>query len=43
MPQGQRSRIVQIPARRPPACLPRAELPVAGRRAPWDENMTSLM
>lgn len=30
-------------ARRHPACLPRAELPEAGRRAPWDGNLTTLM
>ena len=30
-------------ARRHPASLPRAELPEAGRRAPWDGNLTTLM
>ncbi len=36
-------RAVLLPACRHPACLPRAGLPEAGRRAPWDANMTSLM
>jgi hypothetical protein len=36
-------RAVLLPACRHPACLPRAGRPEAGRRAPWDANMTSLM
>lgn len=43
MRRRPRSRAVPCPAWRHPACLPRAGLPEAGRRAPWDENTTSSM
>lgn len=33
-------RAVQLPACRHPVCLARAGLPEAGRRMPWDGNMT---
>lgn len=41
MKRRGRFRVAHIPARRLPACLPRAELPEAGGRVPWDENMIS--
>lgn len=43
MNRREGSRAAHIPARRRPACLPRVELPEAGGRVPWDENMTLLM
>ena len=43
MHRRQGSRAVQLTACRHPACLPRAGLPEAGRRVPWDASMTMSM
>jgi hypothetical protein len=43
MTKPQEGPVHRNQARRQPACLPRVELPEAGRRASWDGNLTTLM